>query len=193
MSKNCIDETINISQACKFPIFLIASRRQIETMELGNGYVENFSTEEYSKYVNLKKPKNIYLCRDHGGPYQGAIELSKKISLKKAIENAKISYKADIINNFKVIHIDTSVYSHNKNNKWNNNKSLEILFELYEYCYSISRKHKKDIVFEIGTEEQSGLSADFEQVEYNLSKINEFTSKQRIPAHCSMLYKLVLR
>ena len=51
----------------------------------------------------------------------------------------------------------------------------------------------KDIVFEIGTEEQSGLSADFEQVEYNLSKINEFTFKQRFPAHCSMLYKLVLR
>ena len=82
MSKNCIDETINISQACKFPIFLIASRRQIETMELGNGYVENFSTEEYSKYVNLKNEKHL-LVQDHGGPYQGAIELSKKISLKK--------------------------------------------------------------------------------------------------------------
>ena len=47
---------------------LIASRRQIETKKLNHGYVNNWSTEKFSSYVQ-KKNNNIILCRDHGGPY----------------------------------------------------------------------------------------------------------------------------
>ena len=32
------------------PLMLIASRRQIESKKLGGGYVNNWSTEEFSKY-----------------------------------------------------------------------------------------------------------------------------------------------
>ena len=49
MSKNCIDTVIDLVNEFDIPIMLIASRRQIESKQLGNGYVNNWSTEEFSK------------------------------------------------------------------------------------------------------------------------------------------------
>lgn len=180
MSKNCIDEAVNISKKKQIPIFLIASRRQIECEELGGGYVENFSTRKFSNYIKKKSAKNLFICRDHGGPYQGSEDIKKKISLTKAIENAKTSFKNDILNDFKVIHIDSSISSY-KNKKLDIKKSIDILFELYEYCHSVAKKYNKDIVFEIGTEEQSGTSANFEQVEFELDLIINFLKKNKLP------------
>ena len=48
MSKNCIDVTIELANKYNVPIMLIASRRQIESNELGGGYVNNWTTEEFS-------------------------------------------------------------------------------------------------------------------------------------------------
>ena len=55
---------------------LIASRRQIESEKLGRGYVNNWSTEEFAEYVRKEMIKiiKLYLCRDHGGPYQNEDE-----------------------------------------------------------------------------------------------------------------------
>ena len=47
MSKNCIDAAIEISNENDIPLMLIASRRQIDCKELGGGYVNNWSTEEF--------------------------------------------------------------------------------------------------------------------------------------------------
>ena len=75
MSKNCVDVVIELANTYQIPLMLIASRRQIESKELGNGYVNNWSTEEFSKYVYEKdKSQNVILCRDHGGPYQNENE-----------------------------------------------------------------------------------------------------------------------
>ena len=110
MSLNCVDATIEIADEYKIPLMLIASRRQIDTKIFGGGYVNNWSTEQFSKYVSKKtKKKNIILCRDHGGPWQNNFEIEKKISLDAAMENAKKSFEADIKSNFQVIHIDPSI------------------------------------------------------------------------------------
>ena len=53
---------------------LISSRNQIDKNELGIGYVNNFSTKEYSNYVKNKKNKYLHLCRDHSGPLLKDIE-----------------------------------------------------------------------------------------------------------------------
>ena len=54
MSQNCIDATIDISDRFEIPIQLIASRRQIDSEEFGSGYVNNWSTSDFSDYVNKK-------------------------------------------------------------------------------------------------------------------------------------------
>ena len=58
------------------------------------------------------------------------------------MKSAKLSYMEDIKNNFKIIHIDTSLFLRKKNKI---EESLERTYELYEYCYEISRKYKKEI------------------------------------------------
>ena len=54
MSKNFVDAFISYHHKKKFPSMLIASRRQIETKKLNHGYVNNWSTEKFSSYVQKK-------------------------------------------------------------------------------------------------------------------------------------------
>ena len=83
MSKNCVDVTIELANDYNIPLMLIASRRQIEAKSLGRGYVNNWSTEEFAKYVRENdKNYNIILCRDHGGPYQNENENKKNLGFK---------------------------------------------------------------------------------------------------------------
>jgi len=59
-------------------ITLIPSRRQIEW---NGGYVNNFTTKDFSEYVKSKS-NNIAIQRDHGGPGQGTYEDDGYKSLK---------------------------------------------------------------------------------------------------------------
>ena len=51
MSKNCVEATIEIANEKKVPIMIIASRRQIDSKELGGGYVNNWDTKKFSNFV----------------------------------------------------------------------------------------------------------------------------------------------
>ncbi len=175
MSKNFVDTCIEYTSKKNFPFMLIASRRQIDAEEFGGGYVNNWSTESFSTYVR-KKSKKIILCRDHGGPYQGAHTSNKESLIKEEMKNAKISFKADIDNNFEIIHLDPSLNLGKNSFK----KSIDRLFELYDYCWSYAKKTKKKIVFEIGTEEQSGSTNSPEELELTLELTKKFCKKNRI-------------
>lgn len=178
MSKIFVDTSIELSNKHYFPLVLIASRRQIDSKRFGGGYVNNWSTEDFAKYVKTKdKKKTIFLARDHGGPYQNDLEIKKKLSLQEAIKSCKHSYKSDILNDFKFIHIDPSLEVFQKLSE---KKIVDIILELMEYCWSISKKYKKKIYFEIGTEEQSEYKNNLEGVDYALNKIKIFTEKNKI-------------
>ena len=178
MSKNCVDASIEVTDKYNFPIMLIASRRQIDANIFGKGYVENWGTEKFSKYVMSKsKKKNIILCRDHGGPYQNNNDIINKLTLKDAIKNSKKSFEIDIKNDFKIIHIDPSI---NLKGNLKKNLIMDNLYELMIYCDEISRKNNKKILIEIGTEEQSGTTNTFEEIEKFLNDINLFCKKNKI-------------
>ena len=66
MSKNTTDVIIEYTKEYNTEIVLIPSRRQIEST---GGYVNNWTTEEFSKYANT-----LLLQRDHSGPGQGQID-----------------------------------------------------------------------------------------------------------------------
>ena len=179
MSKNVIDSTIEIANKFNTSLMLIASRRQIDSKMLGGGYVNNWDTETFANYVKKKDKKNkIILCRDHGGPWQNNLEISNKLNLKEAMDSCKKSYETDIKNDFKIIHIDTSVMLNPKDKI---NDSLERTYELYEHCYRLAKKHKKEILIEVGTEEQSGTTNTFEEIEFFLEKLVSCCQKNKLP------------
>jgi hypothetical protein len=179
MSKNVVDSTIEIANKFNTPLMFIASRRQIDSSDFGGGYVNNWDTASYSKYVKKRdKKNNLILCRDHGGPWQNNLELKKKLNLVQAMKSAKQSYLEDIKNNFEIIHIDASLNLRN-NNKIND--ALERTYELYEYCYEQAHKFKKKILIEVGTEEQTGSTNTFEEIEFFLENLVKFCNVNNLP------------
>ena len=179
MSKNCVDASIELSNEHNLSLMLIASRRQIESNELGRGYVNNWSTEEFSTYVLKKdKKKKIILCRDHGGPWQNDRDKKQKLSLKSAMNSAKKSFKADIDNNFKIIHIDPS---EDPRKKILNDEKINRICELYEFCITYARKCKKEIFIEVNFGKEDGGIDSPSLLTKNFKKIKIFCEQNNFP------------
>ena len=179
MSKNCVDATIELANCHEAPILLIASRRQIDSSQFGGGYVNNWCTNEFSSYVKKKDKKgNIILARDHGGPWQNELETKNKLDIDDAMKSAKASFKVDIDSGFEILHIDPSIDIHSSPSI---DQILERLYELYDFCWSYAQKQNKDIIFEIGTEEQSGGNNTKEELEYTLEKMKTFCNTNKLP------------
>lgn len=179
MSVNCVDATIELSNEYEVPIMLIASRRQIDSEEFGGGYVNNWTTEEFARYViDHDKKGKILLARDHGGPWQNTKEIDLGLSLRSAMQSAKSSYLSDITAGFQILHIDPSVDIHGRPAV---DEVLDRVFDLYEYCWSQAQQIGQEIIFEIGTEEQSGSTNSQEELDYTLSAIQKFCKKNSLP------------
>ena len=122
MSVEVINSIDAFSKKHKKKIMLICSRNQIESEKLGRGYVNNFSTKDFSKYVKRKKNNLLIMSRDHCGPFKRD---NDKRNLKKEVDNCKVSLKDDIKNDFQILHIDTSECG---------NAKYEVASELIDYC-----------------------------------------------------------
>ncbi len=187
MSKNCVDVVIELVNTYDIPLMLIASRRQIESAELGGGYVNNWSTEEFSEYIEKNdKNQNIILCRDHGGPYQNENENKKKYSFDEVMENAKKSFSVDIQSNFQIIHIDPT---ENLISDLTQDEMLNRIYDLYEFCYSIANKYNKKIFVEISLGKEDGGISNFSEIEYGIKKIKEFCNNKKLPLPLFMVIK----
>lgn len=128
MSKNIVDTIIKFCEENKVTMGFIPSRRQIENT---GGYVNNWTTSEFSEYVN-KKTNRILLQRDHGGPGQG-------IQDDDGIESLKEDCKY-----LDYIHIDPW-----KQKDGDLMEGIITTKDLIQMCYDIN----PNIKFEIGTEQ----------------------------------------
>ncbi len=153
VSMNVINAALEFANENPFiPIMIIPSRRQIDDTSIRKGYVNNWSTEEFTKYIrNNQLFDNIVLVRDHGGPWQNNYEIDKKMNLKDAMKSAEESYARDIDAGFDILHIDPSI---DIEGQISYKEIMERLIILYEFCSSYAAKNNKVIEYEIGTEEQ---------------------------------------
>lgn len=179
MSINCVDATIELANEHEVPILMIASRRQIDSEEFGGGYVNNWTTEDFARYVTDRDKKGkILLARDHGGPWQSTKEKDAQLGLRRAMDSAKSSYRADIAAGFQVLHIDPSVDIHGQPDV---DEVLDRVFDLYEFCWTQAQQSKQEIIFEVGTEEQSGSTNSQEELDYTLNAIKKFCTQNKLP------------
>ncbi len=179
MSLNCVNATIELGNQFLIPLMIIASRRQIDSKDFNGGYVNNWTTSEFADHVKLKdKLGNVILARDHGGPWQNDLEILKKMNLSEAMSSAKLSYKADIDAGFQVLHIDPSIDIHGSPTT---DQLLDRLYELYEFCWDYANKKGQEVIFEVGTEEQSGTNNTLEELDYSLSAIKKFCGQNNLP------------
>jgi len=178
MSKDCVDVVIELANIFQLPIALIPSRRQVECETLGKGYVENWSTEEFARYVkNRDKGSNVILSRDHCGPWQIPSKNSdgSEKTLMQEMESVKISLQADISAGFQIIHIDPSLGLKFGLSKMDVH---DVVYELVEFCESIKTE---EISYEIGTEEQEFASGDLFQAADELRLILRGLDSRKLP------------
>ena len=131
------------------------------------------STKNFADYVFKKTEKKDLFSKRSWRSWQNNNEIENNLSLKEAMDSAKLSYSKDIDAGFKILHLDPSIDIHKVPN---NNEILDRLFEPYEYCSSYAKKGR-EIIFEVGTEEQTGVTNKLEELEFNLNKINSFCKK----------------
>lgn len=160
VSKNVVDVALDLAGKLNIPICLIATRRQIECEELGKGYVHNWNTKSFVRYVHKHDTSEhalVRVARDHGGPFQGIGETG--ISHAKAMENAIISYDADIRSGFDMVHLDPSLGGRPLKDIY---RDIEILFAA---CQESLKQSFGEIEYEVGTEEHNGNITELDKFE----------------------------
>ena len=124
MSKNVVDAVIEFTEETENKIGFIPSRRQVE---YNGGYVNNWTTEQFSDYVNGRVP----IERDHGGAGQGYVD-----------DDGYKSFRYDC-ENFDIIHIDPwKAYP-------NFDDGLKETLATINYIHNMN----PNTLFEVGTEE----------------------------------------
>lgn len=111
VSTNTIIAALQAAAEHDFPLFLIASRNQVDKKELGGGYLSGWDQQGFVKGVRKLAemhdlPKAVYFCRDHGGPWQRDKELNGKMPHDEAMAIGKASFLADLEAGFDLLHID---------------------------------------------------------------------------------------
>ena len=84
MSMNTINSINQFSKRYKKYITIVCSRNQIESEKLGGGYVNNFTTENFSKYI--KKLDNKYLLIERSEAQNIKTKNQKTFKLKLLIQ-----------------------------------------------------------------------------------------------------------
>lgn len=164
MSLNTVHAALAVAYRHQARICLIASRRQIECAALGGGYVNHWTTEDFAKYIRAHDPQNlILLARDHGGPYQHDSE--NGFVLPDALKHAQISFEADILAGFKVLHLDPEkAVDGSAPDAKAQFTQLTVDMMRAAHQFAVSR-NIKDVVFEVGTDE--GIGQDFTAAEWD--------------------------
>lgn len=180
VSQNCVDASIELANEYKIPLMLIASRRQIDSADFGGGYVNNWTTESFCQYVR-KKDRGSYIClaRDHGGPWQSELEVSKKMSLPEAMESSKKSFLSDMKSGMEIIHLDPGRNLPNSVHA-SVGEFVERTKELLLFCHHEAVSRNKPVVFEIGTDEGKVGSAPFEEIKEMVNILLEFCKSEKI-------------
>jgi len=149
MSKNIVDAILEFCNETGNKIGLIPSRRQVEW---NGGYVNNWTTEKFSRYVGC----DFIIKRDHSGPGQG-------YDSDDGFESLEHDCKY-----LDMIHIDPW----NKYPKYED--GLKWTIEMINFCYD----KNPSIEYEVGTE-QSIRYFGTEQLDMLMNDLqNKLTSKQ---------------
>ena len=178
VSKNCVDAVLEVTDELNVPIMLVLSRNQIETEKLGHGYVNNWTTEEFSKYISSKDSnQNIILARDHGGLWQNDSEKNQRIDFEQALDNAKKSFVSDIDSGFQTFHIDSTI---DLFSELSIDEKVKRACELCKFCNDEANLRNQKAQFEISLWEDGASEDNSIHMDSAISKISDYFKRNSI-------------
>lgn len=182
MSENFLRASLESSKEKDYPLMYIASRNQVDSYEFGGGYVFNSDQKVFKEHIEaiceeIDYDNVYYLCRDHGGPWQRDKERNDHLPEEKAMELAKKSYKADILNGFDLLHIDPTKDPEVMCKVVDIDVVFKRTVELIEYCEQVRKEYgiEKEIAYEVGTEETAGGLTSMDRYEGFIQRIKEYS------------------
>ena len=170
MSRAVIKASLELARDYSFPVFFIASRNQIDMDEFGGGYVLNLNQGEFAELIKtmsneVKFTGKVYLCRDHGGPWQRDEEKEAKLPEKEAMEIAKKSYLEDLNAGFNLFHIDPTKDPHYASGL-PLEENVRMTLELMKYIEEERiKRNLRRAYYEVGTEDIQGGHTSLEDFE----------------------------
>jgi D-tagatose-1,6-bisphosphate aldolase subunit GatZ/KbaZ len=159
VSEAVLEAALVVSRKRRFPPMFIASRNQVDSSRFGGGYL--LGGIDQARFVALIRDTQrrvgyegpLYICRDHGGPWQRDAELNGRLPVEQAMDLARASLEADLTGGFNYLHIDPTKcpfpFSQSELASWT--------LELIAHCERFRRSHALDPVdYEIGAEDIRG-------------------------------------
>lgn len=118
VSELTVRATLELAREKGFPPVFIASRNQVDGAQFGGGYLMGGMDQQgfvsmiltYSDRAGYDGP--IYVCRDHGGPWQRNAELDDRYPVEQAMRLARDSFAADLDAGFNYLHVDPTKCPH---------------------------------------------------------------------------------
>ena len=176
VSKNTVDAAIRVAELLAEPLFLICSRRQIDSASVGGGYVNHWTTETFSEYLLDRRPANLLMARDHGGPYQGKQRSFPEATA--AMEDAARSFHVDIRAGFDFLHFDTCL---NADGFADDELALNRYIDLLSDAKAFAKSERREFAHEIGTEDQIDSIATTEATAESVQRLLRASDKSNLP------------
>lgn len=190
MSKTLIKASMLLAKDKDFPLMFIASRNQVDSNELGGGYVCNWDRKGFAQAIEevaneINFDGLYYLCRDHGGPWQRDNERNAHLPEEEAMELGKKSYLADLLNGFDLLHIDPTKDPYVVGKSIEMDVVINRTIELIEYVEN-ERKERNlpPISYEVGTEETNGGLTSQESYDKFIQKLTTELENRNLPLPC---------
>jgi D-tagatose-1,6-bisphosphate aldolase subunit GatZ/KbaZ len=184
VSEVTVHAAMQLAVQRRFPPIFIASRNQVDLEQFGGGYL--MGGTDQSKFVGMIGEAcraygysgPVYVCRDHGGPWQRNSELDGKLPMAEAMEIAKQSFRADIKAGFNYLHIDPTKCPHPFDEK----ALCEWTVELERFCEQ-ERKSLGlgELDYEVGAEDIQGGLTEVAAFDSFLARLVGTLRAERLP------------
>jgi len=186
MSEEVLLAALELGKEMDFPVMFIASRNQIDSKQFGSGYVKGWDQSDFVAAVNRLAEQAgfdglLYVCRDHGGPWQRDEERRGRLPADEAMQRAKASFLEDLHAGFTVLHVDPT-----KGPEGEGPLSVAIVRErTVELLRHVEAERQRaglpEVTYEIGTDETAGGLTDPEVLRRFVEQLRSTLDREGLP------------
>lgn len=184
VSETVVRATFQVAREEGMPPMFIASRNQVDLEEFGSGYL--LGGMDQAAFVRLLKRVGeeegydgpLFVCRDHGGPWQRNRELDEKFPVEEAMAIARRSFRGDLLAGFNYLHVDPTKCPHDHTPddlvRW----TVDLIADAEK---TRLEANLPPVDYEIGTEDIRGGDTSDEHFERFLERVAARLQEKRLP------------
>jgi D-tagatose-1,6-bisphosphate aldolase subunit GatZ/KbaZ len=184
VSEAVLEAALAVSARRGFPPMFIASRNQVDSARFGGGYLlGGLDQAGFTALIRARQERvgyrgPLYICRDHGGPWQRDEELKSRLPVDRAMELARLSLEEDLRAGFNYLHIDPTKCPH----PFTQEQLADWTLELIGHCERVRGSlGLPPVDYEIGAEDIRGGITSEESFAAFLKRVTAGLARAGLP------------